>query len=103
MSVQTDWQWRKSLRICFWAAIRWPHAHFPLQVPEMPATGQDRRRSELAGSKGRKRELFKEEDVKLQWATVRKAVSSSSSSSSKPSRIASICVTWRWIVSCDLP
>ncbi len=42
----------------------------------MPATGQDRRKSELAGSNGRKRELFREEDVRLQWASVRKAVSS---------------------------
>lgn len=49
----------------------------------MPTTSQDRRKSELLGAK-RKRELFKEEDVKLQWTTVRKAVSSC------PPRIAAI-------------
>ena len=49
--------------------------HVNVQVPEMPAKNQDWRKSEMAGSRDRRRELFREEDVKLQWSTVRKAVS----------------------------
>ena len=41
----------------------------------MPASSQERRKSDAAAARSKKRELFKEEDVKLQWSTVRKAVS----------------------------
>ncbi len=46
-----------------------------LQALEMPASSQDQRKSDTAAGRNRRRELFKEEDVKLQWSTVRKAVS----------------------------
>ena len=46
-----------------------------MQALEMPASRQDQRRNDTAAGRSRRRELFKEEDVKLQWSTVRKAVS----------------------------
>ena len=41
----------------------------------MPTQYQSARQGNSAGTRNRRRELFKEEDVKLQWSTVRKAVS----------------------------
>ena len=41
----------------------------------MPTQYQSAGQGDSAGTRNRRRELFKEEDVKLQWSTVRKAVS----------------------------
>lgn len=46
-----------------------------MQVLEMPASSQDQRKGDTGAGRSRRRELFKEEDVKLQWSTVRRAVS----------------------------
>ena len=41
----------------------------------MAASSQDQRKGDTGAGRSRRRELFKEEDVKLQWSTVRRAVS----------------------------
>lgn len=66
---------------------------WPMQALEMPASSQDQRKGGTAVGRNRRRELFKEEDVKLQWSTVRKAVS--------PRHLLhSIEITWRLSCMC---
>ena len=52
-----------------------PRLCAPLQASEMSTQYQSARQGDSAGTRNRRRELFREEDVKLQWSTVRKAVS----------------------------